>query len=99
MRRRIILCPIGLPLGETLQWSIMLYGVAPRLLSLSGLDNDGLDVLVRELEGGRFARSAAAPRASLLKTWSRFHKAAFGEAPGAIPEYPITVRTFVAVAA
>lgn len=32
--------------------------------ALTGLNNDGLDVLVRELEGGRFARSAAAPRAS-----------------------------------
>ena len=67
--------------------------------ALTGLRNDGLDQLVSELESGRFARSATAPRISLLKTWSRFHAAAFGVGPGAIPEYPITVRSFVAVAA
>ena len=41
--------------------------------ALTGLRNDWLDQLVSELESGRFARSATAPRISLLKTWSRFH--------------------------
>jgi hypothetical protein len=67
--------------------------------AITGLASSGLDLLVADLQGGKFARSAAAPRVSLLRTWLRFHEAAFGTGVGAVPLLPVTVRSFVAVAA
>ena len=68
-------------------------------VAVRGLASDGLDALVAQLSEERYARSSTAPRLSLLRTWSRFHQAAFGVRPDSLPVYPITTRSRVSVAA
>ena len=57
--------------------------------ALSALASDGLDRLVQEICEDRYARSASAPRASVVRTWIRFHEAAFGSGPNAVPVLPV----------
>ena len=64
--------------------------------ALQGLADFGLDQLVESLERDRHATSAAAPQASLLRTWERFHRAVLGDRT---PTYPLALKSLIAISA
>lgn len=70
------------------------YGAA-----VDGLAADGIELLVAQLANERCARTSIAPRASLLRTWVKFHGLMFGTLPDAPPVHPVTVRSFISISA
>ena len=69
--------------------------------AVAGLQAQGLDSLIGELQPDRVAKSAKGDKASHMATWTRFHTQAFPPAPPAEtrPVLPLTIIGLLAVAA
>ena len=71
--------------------------------ALAALRDAGVTALVDDLLKDRYAQSAEASNASLLKTWAHFHAEAFRRSPNdatcSEPMLPLTVRSLVIIGA